>query len=170
MSREASDMVELQRGWNWVSVDWLYGWMVRTQPINNRCVRLNGQGGDCLNCPAAYRRGDMIIWLVDGLKRALISERGVFGVELERFRGEDGFERLREYAFSHSAGRLTLLSDGKAVNEEDLAPLQPIDVLIGTQRIRVVMEGERPYVTDGRHRICAAYRFGVLDLPVWVEV
>lgn len=163
-------MVNLQRGWNWVSVDRLCGWMIRTQPINNRCVRLNGQDGDCLNCPAAYRRGDMIIWLVDGLKRALVSEKGAFRMELEKFEREDGFERLRGYAFSHPAGKVTLLSDGKAVNEEDLAPFQPIDALIGTQRIRVVMESEQPYITDGRHRVCAAHRFGVLDLPVWVEV
>ncbi len=169
MSREVSDMVELQRGWNWVSVNWLYGWMIRTQPINNRCVRLNGQEGNCLDCPAAYRRGDMIVWLADGLKRALVSERSVFLVELKTFEREESFDRLREYALSRPAGEVTLLSDGKAVNEEDVAFLQPIDVLLG-QRIRVVMEGGRPYITDGRHRICAAYRFGVLDLPVWVEV
>ncbi len=112
----------------------------------------------------------MIIWLADGLKRALVSERSGFQVELKTFeRREAGFERLRKYALSHPTGEATLLSDGKVVNEEDVASLQPIDVLLG-QRIRVVMEGGRPYITDGRHRICAAYQFGVLDLPVWVEV
>ncbi len=111
----------------------------------------------------------MMIWLADGLKRALVLEKDGFRVELERFESEEGFERLREYALSHPVGEVTLLSDGKAVNEEDLAPLQPIDVLLG-QRIRVVIEGGRPYITDGRHRICAAHQFGVLDLPVWVEV
>ncbi len=111
----------------------------------------------------------MIVWLADGLRRALVSEKDGFRVELERFEREEGFEQVREYALSRPAGEATLLSDGKVVNEEDVAFLQPIDVLLG-QRIRVVMEGGRPYITDGRHRICAAYRFGVLDLPVWVEV
>lgn len=161
-------MEQLLRGWNWVSVDWLYGWMIKTQPINNRCVRLNGNDGDCLDCPAAYRRGDTIIWLVDGLKRALVSD-GAFRVEVEKHEKEEGFERLRKYVLSHPAGEATLLSDGKPVNEEDLAPFQPVDVLIGKQRIRVVMDNQRPYITDGRHRVCAAYQFGVADLPIWIE-
>lgn len=76
---------------------------------------------------------------------------------------------LRKYVLSHPAGEATLLSDGKPVNEEDLAPFQPVDVLIGKQRIRVVMDNQRPYITDGRHRVCAAYQFGVADLPIWVE-
>ncbi|MEJ5200585.1 MAG: hypothetical protein WHV66_00015 [Anaerolineales bacterium] len=162
-------MVALRQGWNWVSADWLYGWMNKTQPINNRCVRLNGSKGDCLNCPAAYRRGDMIIWLVEGLKRALVSEKSLFRVEIERFEREEGFERLREYALSHPTREATLLSDGKTVNEEDFALLQPIDALMG-QRITVVMENGRPHITDGRHRVCAAHQFGVLDLPIWMEV
>lgn len=143
--------------------------MVKFQPINKDCVRLNGKNGECLDCPAAYRRGDMILWMVDGLKRALVSEKAVFQLELKKFEKELGFERLRDYARQYPAEKVTVLSDGSNVDDEEVAPLQPIDVLLG-QRIRVVMEGGRPYITDGRHRICAAHQFGVLDLPVWVEV
>lgn len=163
-------MVNLQRGWNWVSVDRLCGWMIRTHPINNRCVRLNGNDGNCLNCPAAYRRGDMIIWLVDGLKRALVSEENTFRVELTKFEKQAGFERLRDYVIRYPAEQVTTLLDGTKVDEKDVACLQPIDVLMRMEPIKVVVEDGRPYITDGRHRVCAAYQFGVADLPVWVEV
>ena len=161
-------MEQLLRGWNWVSVEWLYGWMIKTHPINNDCVRLNGKDGDCLDCPAAYRRGDMIIWLVDGLKRALASEEGLYRAELARYEGQAGFEWLKQYALTHSARKVTVLSDGMEVNEEDVAILQPIEALIW-EPIKVVMDNKRPYITDGRHRVCAAYQFGVADLPIWIE-
>ncbi len=139
-----------------------------SNPINNRCVKLKGEY-DCLKCPAAYRRGDMIIWCVDELKRMLVSARSVLQLALSRFTYQPGYRQLVDFVRENPAPNKTILWDGTPASSlPGLAVLQPLDMLLNDP-IKVLDHDGDMSIQGGRHRICGAYQFGVTHLPIYVN-
>lgn len=188
-NRPASPEPDPQPGWQWIPVPWLYYWMATQNPINNHCNQLRRSTNPdttnrspktvCVHCEAGPDcRGDAIVELAYCFASLVLSSGNEGRITYRLGEFTTGFERLVEYVKRERDGGDTSWINDVVTWRRDMslsAPLMPSDndiltICLGNQRIRVdCFEGSRK-VGNGRHRICAAYRFGVPALPVYVSM
>jgi len=179
----------LTQGWQWVPTSWLYYWMLKNKPINNRCSLLNKYEicltmsnfelrEHCIYCPAGYgNRGDTIISLIDKFCVALVEGDANLSFYSTNDEGFDlllarAKEQIALISLSVQNSQLALWRQSMDIpNPPTYESSDALSVMLGGSKLYIgAWKSSEIGIVNGRHRICAAYRFGVPELPVFVSM
>ena len=161
----------------------------KKDPVNNRCTMREQENINshtnwapllwiCLHCRAApYRRGDMIRQYVDRFKQGLTDiPEMVDGHDTSPLKTYFLPTKDKNDAYVVDYTYPAFNKNYKAVDAQPYVTIKEAQDVFFGKSDGVIGLSPKPFspdtylVSSGRHRICAAWRFGVPELPVLVSL
>jgi hypothetical protein len=180
-------------GWQWLPVSWLYYWMVKavpTDPVNNGCyLRDNGINPDTTwklaldlcRCHCSFvgsKETSNIEELVQNFREGIVLHQNNLHIKfvIQKLKNHNriyGIERLKDQALFQKADcwldELEITGDAKSDDTVATEIIEATKLFFSPTNLMTIGRKHGTItVSEGRHRICAAYKFNVPALPVYV--